>query len=151
MPWKEGNPDSIRTEVVKPSDFFECQQCGECCKGYGGAFVNELEIKLISRYLDIGPERFLCDYCDLSGGRPLIRTAESGYCIFWDKLCTIHEVKPRMCRIWPFIEGILVDPSNWLIIKSMCPGIRDNCNLDDVIKCVKIVVAEYDKALCKEP
>jgi Fe-S-cluster containining protein len=76
----------------------------------------------------------------------MIKTAESGYCIFWDKLCTIQEVKPRMCKIWPFIESILVDASNWSIIKSMCPGIRDNANLDDLAECVRIVLAEYDKA-----
>ena len=135
---------SKRTEVSKPSDFFECQECGDCCKGYGGAFVYDHDIDRISRYLDIDKERFLSIYCDWSGGRLLIKTAESGYCIFWDKLCTIHEVKPRMCKIWPFIESILVDPSNWAIIKSMCPGIRDNTNMDDLAECVRNVLAEYD-------
>jgi len=131
--------------VVKPVDFFECQKCGECCKGYGGAFVKDNDIACISQHLDIDPERFLSDYCDWSGGRPLIKTAESGYCIFWDKLCTIHEVKPRMCKIWPFIDSILVDTSNWSIIQSVCPGIRDNGNLDALVKYVKSLLAEYDK------
>ena len=76
----------------------------------------------------------------------MIKTVESGYCIFWDKLCTIHEVKPRMCKIWPFIESILVDPSNWDIIKSMCPGIHENTNMDDLAECVRSVLAEYDKS-----
>jgi Fe-S-cluster containining protein len=132
--------------VVKLSKFFECQQCGECCKGYGGVFVSDHDVTRISQYLNIVPERFLSDYCDWSGGRPLIKTSESRYCIFWDKLCTIHEVKPRMCKIWPFIDSILVDTSNWAAIKSMCPGIRDNGNLDDLVRCVKSVLAEYDKA-----
>jgi Fe-S-cluster containining protein len=132
--------------VPKPSDFFECQKCGECCKGYGGTFVSDHEIERISRYLGIDPERLLRDYCDWSGGLPLIKTAESGYCIFWDKLCTIHEVKPRMCKIWPFIESILLDPSNWAIIKSTCPGIRDDGDLDDLAECVRIVLSEYDQA-----
>ena len=135
---------SKRTEVPKPSDFFECQECGDCCKGYGGTFVNDNDISRISLYLNIDKESFLNIYCDWSGGRPLIKCSESGYCIFWDKLCTIHEVKPRMCKIWPFIESILVDPSNWAIIKSMCPGIRDNDNMDDLAECVRNVLAEYD-------
>jgi len=46
------------------------------------------------------------------------------YCIFWDGLCTIHSVKPRMCKTWPFIESILVDTINWSIMASLCPGIR---------------------------
>ena len=131
--------------MVKLSEFFECQKCGECCKGYGGAFVSDLDLTRISQYLDIPPERFLSDYCAWSGGRPLIKNGESGYCIFWDELCTIHQVKPRMCKIWPFIDSILVDTSNWAAMKSMCPGILDNGNLDDLVKCVRSVLAEYDK------
>ncbi len=133
--------------MPKPADFFQCQKCGECCKGYGGVFVNEQEIKHISRYLNMDAESFLTDYCQWSGGRPLIRTAESGYCVFWDKVCTIHPVKPRMCKIWPFIDSILVDTSNWAIIKSVCPGIRDNGNLHDLVKCVKMVIDDHDKEL----
>ncbi len=76
----------------------------------------------------------------------MIKTAESGYCIFWDKVCTIHEVKPRMCKIWPFIESILLDPSNWAIIKSTCPGIRDDGDLVDLVEYVRIVLSEYDQA-----
>jgi len=142
VPWKEGKV----SEVPTPSDFFECQKCGECCKGYGGAFVDNHEAKRISDYLRIDRERFLSDCCDWSGGRPMIKTAESGHCIFWDELCTIHEVKPHMCKIWPFIESILVDTSNWAVIKSMCPGIRDNGNLDDLVECVRSVLGEYEEA-----
>jgi Fe-S-cluster containining protein len=130
--------------MAKPSDFFECQKCGECCKGYGGTFVDSADIERISRHLNIDPQIFITQYCDWSGGRPLIRTGESGYCVFWDKLCTIHEVKPRMCKIWPFIESLLVDASNWAIIKSMCPGIRDNGNLHELMACVRTVLDAHD-------
>jgi Fe-S-cluster containining protein len=130
---------------MKPSVFFECQKCGECCKGYGGAFVTDRDVENISRYIGVAPDVFLRDYCDRSGSRPLIRMAESGYCIFWDELCTIHEVKPRMCKIWPFIDSLLVDPSNWTAIKSMCPGVRENGNLQDLVECVKSVLADHDR------
>lgn len=123
--------------------------CGECCKGYGGAFVNEQEIKAISQYLHIEPESFLKDYCQWSGGRPLIRVSESGYCVFWKEVCTIHEVKPRMCKLWPFIQSILVDPTNWHAMGSMCPGIRTDVTLEDLINCVKQVLAEYESSRLK--
>lgn len=121
--------------------------CGECCKGYGGTFVSEKEIKAISQYLDTDPESFVTDYCQLSGRRPLIKTSESGYCIFWDKVCTIHRVKPRMCKIWPFIESILVDPTNWAIIQSMCPGVRQDVDLQDLTLCVRQVLTDYERML----
>ncbi|NVM23502.1 MAG: YkgJ family cysteine cluster protein [Desulfobacterales bacterium] len=127
------------------SDLFQCQKCGECCKGYGGAFVNEREIERISRYLDIASESFLRDYCQWSGRRPLIKTLASGYCVFWDKVCTIHKVKPRMCKLWPFIESMLIDTTNWAILQSMCPGIRGDVDPDDVVECVREAVAEYEK------
>jgi Fe-S-cluster containining protein len=131
--------------VAELSEFFECQQCGECCRGYGGTFISDQDLTRISQYLNIPPERFLADHCDWSGGRPLIKTAASGYCVFWDKLCTIHEVKPRMCKIWPFIDSILIDTSNWAAIKSVCPGVRNNGNMDDLVKCVQSVLDAYDK------
>lgn len=131
--------------MLKPADFFQCQKCGECCKGYGGVFVNEQEIKHISRYLNMDAESFLTDYCQWSGGRPLIRTSESGYCVFWDKVCTIHPVKPRMCKIWPFIESILVDPTNWDVIRSVCPGVCENVRSEDLTECVRQVLTQYER------
>ena len=80
------------------SGVFQCKQCGECCKGYGGTYVTEKDINAISVVLGIDPEMFVNAYCRMSGGRPLIGQGDNGYCIFWDQLCTIHHVKPRMCR-----------------------------------------------------
>jgi Fe-S-cluster containining protein len=107
--------------------------------------VNKREIKRISRYLNMDSDSFLRDYCQWSGGRPLIRSSESGYCVFWDKVCTIHPVKPRMCAIWPFIESILVDPANWDVIHSMCPGVSENVTSEDLAECVRQVLSEYAK------
>ncbi len=128
--------------MADPSDFFQCQMCGDCCKGYGGTFVTEEEIESISRYLNIDSESFLADYCQWSGRRPVVKTAQSGYCVFWDEACTIHQVKPRMCRLWPFIESVLIDPTNWTSMHSMCPGIRTDVDHQDLSACIKQVLAE---------
>lgn len=63
-------------------------------------------------------------YCQPSGSRLVLAQAENGFCVFWDGLCTIHEVKPRMCRRWPYIPSVLVDPANWETMARSCPGIR---------------------------
>ena len=138
MPWKGGKT----SKVIDPSSFFQCQMCGDCCKGYGGTFLSQSEIKAISEYLHIDTAIFLKDYCQWSGKRPVIKTADSGYCIFWDRVCTIHQVKPRMCRLWPFIEGVLADPSNWAAMHSMCPGIQKEVNEEALVSCVKEILAE---------
>jgi Fe-S-cluster containining protein len=111
------------TAMIK-ANIFNCTQCGECCQGYGGPFVSSKDIQNIAAFLKISPEKIISDYCQISGGKLLIATDQNGYCVFWDKLCTIHAVKPRMCRAWPFIENVLKDVSNWRAMASCCPGIQ---------------------------
>jgi len=109
---------------LKSEDIFKCKKCGDCCKGYGGTFITEKEIETIAAYIHTDPDTFVENYCQISGGKRILAQAGNRYCIFWDGLCTIHPVKPRMCKTWPFIESILVDTSNWYIMASLCPGIR---------------------------
>ncbi len=116
---------------------FSCRQCGDCCKGYGGTYVSERDIEAISRYLNIETRHFTDRYCILSGQRLLLAQRQDGYCIFWDRLCTIHPVKPRMCRAWPFIESILVDSRNWWIMAGSCPGMRTDVTPQQVEQCVR--------------
>ncbi len=126
-------------EAFDSENMFVCRKCGRCCKGYGGTFVTAEEIEAIACYRGSDPEQFVADYCRLSGGRPLLSQKADGHCIFWDGLCTIHPVKPQMCRAWPFIESIVADPNNWLIMADSCPGIRADIPVH--------VVAEYVKHL----
>jgi len=119
------------------TEIFDCKKCGECCKGYGGTFVTESDIKAISDYIRTDPRRFIRDYCQMSGSRPVLAQGENGYCVFWDKLCTIHPVKPRMCRAWPFIRSVLTDIRNWKIMAASCPGIRTDISDEIVEACVR--------------
>jgi len=111
--------------------------CGDCCKGFGGTYVTPEDIKAISGYLESDPDHFVEEYCQMSGGKPLIAEGESGYCIFWNEKCSIHPVKPRMCHAWPFIESVLIDIANWRIMGGSCPGIRVDASEDAVRECVE--------------
>ena len=124
---------------MKTQTFFECQQCGDCCKGYGGVFVTPEDIYAIADYLRTDRGHFVENYCQMSGTKPVIAQGPDGYCIFWDnsKQCTIHPVKPLMCRKWPFLESILIDPANWLIMADSCPGIQTDVAVDTLLKFVK--------------
>ena len=119
-------------------DLFECRQCGDCCKGFGGTYLRPADIAAISHFIGTRPESFVTRYCSFSGGQPVLGQRPDGYCIFWDKICTIHPVKPRMCRKWPFIESLLVDGRNWLIMGDSCPGINRDVSAD--------IVQEYVRA-----
>ena len=50
------------SNVQEPSDFFECQKCGECCKGFGGIFITRKELTVIARHLGLTEDDFYRDY-----------------------------------------------------------------------------------------
>ncbi len=125
------------SDCIVTKELFECRRCGDCCKGFGGTYLTGEDIEAISRYIGSNPEKFIARYCSLSGTKPVLAQRSDGYCIFWDNICTIHLVKPHMCRKWPFIESILVDAKNWLIIADSCPGIHADAPVDAVQKYVK--------------
>ncbi len=123
------------SKAVEASDIFVCKQCGECCRGYGGTYVTPEDITKISKFIGSSSDTFIRKYCVMSGNRPVLKQGKNEYCIFWDKLCTIHPVKPRMCREWPFIEPVLRDVGNWRAMAGSCPGIRTGVP-DDKIRTV---------------
>ncbi|MEE8541214.1 MAG: YkgJ family cysteine cluster protein [Desulfobacterales bacterium] len=122
---------------MNPSDIFKCTQCGDCCYGYGGTFVSEVDIQTIAAYVGFDPEYFAEAYCQKSGNRLVLGQGPNGYCIFWDGICKIHPVKPRFCNQWPFIGSILVDVDNWYIMAGFCPGMRTNVSDGDIKACVE--------------
>jgi len=73
----------------------------------------------------------------MSGGKPVLAQGKDAYCIFWDELCTIHPVKPSMCKNWPFIKSVLVDINNWQIMAALCPGIRTDLPDSVVKECIR--------------
>ena len=105
-------------------DIFQCKMCGDCCEGYGGTYITEQDIQRIAEFIGADPATFIDDYCDISCGKPVIKRGENGKCVFFDTACSIHPVKPRMCKAWPFLESVLSAFGNWAIMATACPGIR---------------------------
>ena len=124
---------------IKPSDIFICKKCGDCCKGYGGTYVDANDIEKIADYIKTDPRKFVAEYCTKSGNKLVLAQGTDGYCIFWDELCTIHPVKPHMCRAWPFIKSVLTDINNWHIMAASCQGIRTDVPDNLVQECVRSV------------
>ena len=95
------------SDSLTSPEIFECRKCGDCCKGYGGTYLSKADIVNIAAYIGMAQKA-------------------NGYCVFWDRVCTIHPVKPRMCRQWPYIENLLREVENWRVMGAMCPGIRSD-------------------------
>ena len=130
------------SDPIDPESLFACQKCGECCRGYGGTFVSAKDIEAIARYLKIDARQFIDRFCQLSGGKAVLAQGDNGYCVLWDKQCTIHPVKPEMCQKWPFIESLLVDPENWQAMASSCPGMQADAPERLIKACAKKVLAD---------
>lgn len=128
------------------SELFNCKKCGDCCRGYGGTYVTNADIAAIAEYIESDPDTFIRDYCTLSGEKPVLKQGESGYCIFWNRLCTIHPVKPRMCKAWPFLSSVLIDISNWHIMANSCPGINADVSADRIRKGVRAELEKLNEA-----
>jgi len=124
-----------------PEDLFQCTLCGDCCRGFGGTYVSRQDVTAIAAYLGMDPDELIERCCQRSGGRYLLAQRPDGYCVFWDQVCRIHPVKPRMCRQWPFIESVARDAANWEIMASVCPGMRTDVARERVQDCVRRVLA----------
>lgn len=133
---------------LKASDIFDCKQCGDCCHGYGGTYVSDEDVKNISVFINVDPEIFVKEYCQISGGRYVLAIGNNGKCLFYndETQCTIHPVKPYMCKAWPFIEGVVRNPENWEVMSGSCPGIRADVPTKDVVRCVKSELEKMKKS-----
>lgn len=126
----------MASEFKTVKDVFECQQCGDCCKGFGGTYISSRDIIKIAEYIKSDPEKFAARFCDKSGSRYVLTLGKDGFCIFFDKTrqCTIHPAKPHMCKTWPFIQTIIKQPENWNIMANSCPGIKKDIPYKDLEK-----------------
>jgi Fe-S-cluster containining protein len=111
--------------------------CGDCCRGFGGTVLEASDVKAIAETIGVAPSSFLRRYCVPSGSKTVLAQGENGYCVFWDRICTIHAVKPRMCRQWPHIPAVLVDVRNWRAMASVCPGMGTDATDEQIVEEVR--------------
>lgn len=114
---------------------FECRQCGACCIGSGGNYVTEKDILAIADFLKISEEKMRRDFCEEFSQGTVLAISREGACVFQkENICSIHPVKPRMCREWPFIPAVLREPDNWQLMADACPGINPNAPREKVLE-----------------
>lgn len=114
------------SDTLKGEDIFQCQECGVCCKGFGGTYISKDDIENISKYINVIPEKFIDKYCTKSGSKYVLIQGKDNNCIFYngEKQCAIHPVKPYMCKAWPFIKTIISNPENWNAMAESCKGMK---------------------------
>ncbi len=131
---------------------FRCKGCGRCCKEQPADVTGEerqrIENKGITNFLDEN---------DLTEPR-LIRTRKEGGCFFLtlNNECKIHEVKPAICNIVPFVV------TDWDYSKNLievdlpadcdCPGINNTSQLplETISKAAQKYVYDTQKAIAQQ-
>jgi Fe-S-cluster containining protein len=124
----ETSPDAGRPPV------FQCRQCGDCCAGRGGIFVKPEEVEAMAALLALPEAEFCRRYVEASPLGPRLTVAD-GVCVFLlaGNNCRVHPVKPFICRQWPFLPVLLVEPDELEHAKGACPGIDPKCRHEDFV------------------
>ena len=114
---------------------FQCRQCGDCCAGRGGILVKPHEIEAMAALLALPVAEFRGRFVEASDLGPRL-TAANGVCVFLmaKNLCRVHPVKPFICRQWPFLPAMLVDPDELEHAKTACPGLNPACTHEDFVE-----------------
>ena len=114
---------------------FQCRQCGDCCAGRGGILVKPDEVGAMAALLALPVAEFCRLYVEASALGPRLTVAE-GVCVFLmeGKYCRVHPVKPFICRQWPFLAALLVDPDELESAKTACPGLDPDCSHGDFVE-----------------
>lgn len=128
-------PSNSKTPTA--SDFFDCTQCNQCCNGYGGTYVTDEELDAIAAFLRVTKDEMVSKYCVLSGNKPVVAQGQDGFCVFLKQNCSIHPVKPHMCRRWPFIPNVLADINNWYSMSDSCPGMKKKIDEEALLAFIK--------------
>ena len=120
---------------------FECQGCGDCCRGPGGyVWVTEEEARDIAEALGM-------EFGEFAG--KMLRTTLSGLALIDSGRgdcpllspeggCLVYEARPLQCRTWPWWEENLYSRERWDDAASRCPGMnRGRTHSRLVIDCEK--------------
>lgn len=113
--------------IAELQQLFKCKKCGSCCLIGGDMLVSGLELKRVSRYLQVDPAELISEPSFDEHHLDVRYHLKQLYpCLFYDpdkRLCTIHGIKPSACRKFPFIavaEG-LSHPD----VFFLCPGMAE--------------------------
>lgn len=112
----------VRARIVlrRLQDEHTCRMCGACCRELVSIQVYADDIEKIAQFLDMTPKSFESKHIKrVSLGKVLKRTRP---CEFLDNSdrCRIYEVRPEVCRRYPFLTGDVVAE----VVKSFLDPIK---------------------------
>lgn len=130
--------------IETPVTQFQCKQCGSCCKSDSMMPLTLDDIFRMADFLDLEPDEFFARYCaevccaGSSVPMPYLKR-ETGCPFLEDGLCSIHFVKPLLCKSMPstlfgslqYLRGKMPPSCS---LQGMRPGAHTHINDDDVTR-----------------
>lgn len=117
-------------------EVFLCRRCGTCCQGQGGIFIPFERAEDVAEFLRIPTEEFRARYTFPRHGLLSFKVDPEGFCVMHDYQthgCSIHPVKPVMCRDWPFFSAPLKHSEEFEVVKRSCPGIHRRATWENFV------------------
>ena len=101
---------------IDDSFSFHCTQCGKCCIHREDILLNAKDLYKIAKHLKLSPEQVIAQYCEVyigdSSRLPVVRLNPRGAvhrCPFLkNQKCSIHQVKPVVCAMFPLGRAIRI-------------------------------------------
>jgi Fe-S-cluster containining protein len=138
---------NIQFKVKFPNSLgFQCKGCGVCCRDQPA----DINIKEQQRIEAKGFVDFLEAPNDPSNRT--IRRKQDGSCIFFteENTCKIHDIKPSICRLEPFVIKDIDFKGNKILLalnplavkncKGVCRGEMDDS--DDIKRAAQVIVVD---------
>lgn len=104
---------------------FECQRgCVKCCEREGYVYFTETDLKNAAKHLKMSPKAFEKKYIYRTTHQRRLRKLGKQQCVFLTpEGCSIHDVKPTQCRLFPFWPTLVANTREWNATAKWCPGI----------------------------
>ena len=104
---------------------FECQKgCTACCEQQGFVYLSAEDLPRIAKFLGLAEKEFERRYVYRTRHLLRLRVPRHAQCHFLrEGGCSIHQVKPVQCRIFPFWPELADSKREWRKTAAWCPGI----------------------------
>jgi Fe-S-cluster containining protein len=112
LPDTTGNLEWLRTH-------FECEQCGQCCLVHTvGVRITRPEAEHLAQREHLSISEYLANV--IEDRDTFLIPQPCRYLI--NHRCTVHDIKPSVCRKYPFHQRKVVNHKIAWVVISGCPG-----------------------------
>jgi Fe-S-cluster containining protein len=113
-----------------PKVRFECLKCALCCGDTKARARHILLLKKEVERISEATSKTLIEFAEkIEGHSPYVyemrKTSQNGKCVFLkDSRCTIYQLRPVICRFYPFELKVTKDEEHEFSFTEECLGIR---------------------------